>query len=94
MAESPAPKKKELPRYRLTEKAYINDRIYDPETQPVDPNSEEGELRPLIITFTGIPGPHMEPVNEAAREMLEKHPCSKMNFDQAFNMMTPPSARA
>ncbi|SIO58400.1 hypothetical protein [Paraburkholderia phenazinium] len=55
----------QIPRYRLTEKAYINDILYDPEAQ--NPNLHE-------VDYEGIPGHHMEPVNEAARVMKEKHP--------------------
>jgi hypothetical protein len=63
---------KDKPRYQLTERAYINDVLHDPESRPMD--DETGERKPLIITFEGIPGPHMKPVNKAAEEMVKKHP--------------------
>jgi hypothetical protein len=56
---------REVPRYRLTEKAYIDDILYDPES----PNPALHE-----VDYKGVPGWHMEPVNEAARMMKEKHP--------------------
>lgn len=68
----------EVPRYRITEKCYLNDRIYDPEGQPFDPSAEvepgeEPPRKPLIISFRGVPAHYMEPVNDAARKMVEKH---------------------
>lgn len=70
-----------LPKYSLTEKAYIGDILYDPE-QPVHPvthrarvvDQETGDLAPLVIEYEGIPGPHMIPVNDAARAMAKAHP--------------------
>lgn len=71
-------KPKEKPRYQLTEKAYINDRLLDPELMAFEENdsSDENELpkrKPLLITYEGIPGAHMIPVNAAAKAMCEKH---------------------
>lgn len=67
----------EKPRYQLTEKAYINDRLLDPENMPYEEaQGDENELpkrKPLIITYEGIPGAHMTPVNAAAKAMCEKH---------------------
>ena len=60
------------PRYQLIEKAYIDDILHDPESRPMDPETEE--RKPLLVYFDGIPGPHMIPVNEAAKKMVEKHP--------------------
>ena len=60
------------PRYRLNQKAYLNDIFYDPYTMPEDP--ETGDKKPLIVEFAGIPGWHMEAVNEAAREMKLLYP--------------------
>lgn len=79
-------KPKEKPRYRLTEKAYINDRLLDPETMPFEADTgdeEEGPKRkPLIITYEGIPGAHMIPVNDAAKLMCEKH---KEQYSRSMN---------
>lgn len=69
------------PKYALTEKAYIGDILYDPES-PVHPvtkrpraeDAETGERAPLVIEFEGIPGPHMTPTNDAARAMVQAHP--------------------
>lgn len=55
----------EIPRYRLTEPAYIEDTYYDPESK---------DSRFHEVNYSGIPGHHMEPVNEAAKAMKLKHP--------------------
>jgi hypothetical protein len=62
-------------RYRLLDKAYIDDVLYDPETTRIDP--ETGDRVPLYIEFDGVPGWHMEPVNDAAREAKAKAPHSE-----------------
>lgn len=49
---------KEVPRYKLTEAAYIEDRIYEAEAE---------------VNFSGIPGHHMEPLNDSAKAMKKKH---------------------
>ncbi len=41
------------PRYRLKEAAFINDQLLEAGVE---------------ITYLGVPGPHMEPINEAATE--------------------------
>ncbi|WP_017773842.1 hypothetical protein [Paraburkholderia kururiensis] len=71
MSATPSQGAKAIPKYRLLETAYIDDRIYDPKTTPIDP--ETNENRPLIIAYEGVPGPHMEPVNDAARAIFKKH---------------------
>lgn len=48
----------EAAQYQLTEAAYIDDVLYAP-TQKV--------------TYAGIPGHHMEPLNDAAKAMKKKH---------------------
>ena len=56
---TPAPARTgEMPQYELTETAYINDQLKQP-----------GET----VYTRGIPGPHMIPVNEAAKAMCAKH---------------------
>lgn len=50
--------KAEPPQYRLSEPAYIHDVLH-----------EMG----ASIYFEGVPGPHMEPLNDAAQAMVEKH---------------------
>lgn len=75
------PKEAEKAKYRLTEKAYIDDILYDPEKMPFDPESTDGSRKPLIISYKGIPGPHMEPVNDEARFMKEKY----AQFQQAVD---------
>lgn len=68
------------PRYELTEKAYIDDVLYDPQepNHPVSKvkraiNEETGDMKPLVIEFDGIPGPHMIPVNDCAKAMVAEH---------------------
>ena len=48
--------KGEAPKYKLTEKAYIDDTLYEADA---------------VITFHGIPCHYMEPVNAAARKQKE-----------------------
>ena len=47
------------PRYRLTESAYIDDQLLEPGAE---------------ISYEGIPGHHMDPLDDVAREMKRKHP--------------------
>lgn len=67
------------PRYRLTEKAYLGDVMYDPESKPWQKDVDPPQREPLIVDFLGRPGPHMVPVNEAAEAMMKKYP--PMNVD-------------
>ena len=60
----------EVPQYRLTEPAYIDDVYYD--QRQVD----RGEA---VIYFTGPPGAHMQPLNDAARSMVEEHKPKKVD---------------
>jgi hypothetical protein len=46
------------PKYKLTEPAYIGDEYLNAEKE---------------ITFKGIPGHHMEPLNDHAKHMKKKH---------------------
>lgn len=69
----------ETPRYKLLEKAYIDDVYYDPEKVPKD---ADGLAKPLVIEYLGIPGPHMEPVNAAAKEASKK--AGHINADGDF----------
>lgn len=71
------------PKYRLTEKAYIDDRLLDPESMPflqvvdsddVTDENATPERKPLIIEYDGIPGPHMTPINDEAKAMAAKYP--------------------
>jgi hypothetical protein len=49
----------ETPMYELTEAAYIDDKLYT-----------AGQR----IAYEGIPGHHMEPINDSARAMKESNP--------------------
>lgn len=82
----------EVPKYRLTEKAYLNDRLYDPDEMPIDQNAEPDEngnlpRRPLVVAFAGIPGYYMEPVNDAARAMVQKH-AKRMQFANPIDALS------
>ena len=66
-----------IPRYALTEKAYIDDVLYDPDSP--DPRFHE-------ISYTGIPGPHMDPLNDAAVAMKEKHAARQIAIDPILEM--------
>ena len=70
---------KETPRYRLTEKCYLDGIFYDPEAQPLDRDTDEP--KPLIIKWNKTPEYYMVPMNDAARAMVAKHP----GRDQAVN---------
>jgi hypothetical protein len=77
MANTPQPTVKakgEPPQYQLTEKAYIHDVLYEPGAS---------------VYFDGIPGPHMEPLNDAAKEMVKKHPPQGGNPIDALTMVGP-----
>lgn len=69
--QKPMEKVNEVPKYRITQTCFHNDRIYDPAMQPKD---DEGEPKPLYMEFTGHPAHYMEPANDAARAMYAKHP--------------------
>lgn len=73
-------KKTDRPKYEVMEKCYLNDRFYDPETQPYqDYNPEDDEegtgpkRKPIIIYFEGVPNYAMKPLNDAAKAIVEKY---------------------
>lgn len=66
--------KGEVPQYKLTGPVYLSDTMYYNQ-QMIDNAPAEG----IIVYFTGIPNGNMEPVNDAAREMVEKHPVSRID---------------
>lgn len=70
----------------------MNDRLYDPEEMPLDHNAEPDDSgayprRPLIIPFAGIPAYYMEPVNQAAKEMVAKHQ-NRMQFSNPIDELS------
>jgi hypothetical protein len=96
MAEAQAPRRNEAPKYKLLEKAYLNERLYDPELQPLDQLAEPNEdgtqpRKDLIVTFAGVPAYYMVPVNDAAKAMCEKHKdrMTAMNPIDDLTMVTP-----
>lgn len=62
----------------FTEKYEI---LLDPEEMPLTPTTKQ--RMPLVIEYTGEPGPHMVPLNDAARAMVKKYPPRDMM--QAIN---------
>lgn len=71
-----------VPQYRLTGPVYVNDILYD--QAMIDRAGDGG----ILIYFKGIPNVHMEPVNEAAREMAKKHPLSSMSVIDRLTQIT------
>ncbi len=56
--------------------------MLDPETLPVDPESDTEARFPMLIAFEGVPGPHMEPMNKLAEDVVKKHfPDGRVNLD-------------
>lgn len=67
------------PRYRVLEKSYIDDVLLDPERMPYE---DGGDTRkPLFVEFDGIPGPHLEAANNAARKMCTEHADKMKAYD-------------
>lgn len=62
----PARMNKDRPIYRVTEKSYIDDVFLEPETMPIDPETDQP--KPLLIEFDGDPGYNLEPWNDLARK--------------------------
>ena len=101
MAEAQSTPRREAPKYKLTEKAYLNERLYDPELMPIDHLAEPLEdgtqpRKDLVVTFDGIPGYYMVPVNGAAKAMCEKHADRMHAVDpiRDLTIVTPEPAKA
>lgn len=72
-----------VPQYRILAPCYINDVLY--EQQQIDAaNANDG--KGIKIWFEGIPGPHLLPVNAAARAMVEKFPDANRVNDPLKNL--------
>lgn len=76
----PAPRepvKGERPKYRLVDKCYIDDILYEPQMEairlPIAMGGGIKEPEPVIIEYDSIPGAHMLPMNDAAMAMVAKH---------------------
>lgn len=65
----------EAPRYSLSETCYIDDVLY--QVRPGVANPE--------ISFSGVPGRYMVPLNAAAKAMVEKHPPREANLDKLLS---------
>ena len=57
---------KTKPIYRVTELSYIDDRLLDPATMALDPETEQP--KPLLIEYEGEPGYNLEPWNDLAQK--------------------------
>lgn len=65
----------EFPRYKLTEKCYLNDVYYEPPGIEEEQSEENPRgKKPIVISWTDKPAYFMQPVNDAAREMVRKFP--------------------
>lgn len=67
-----------VPQYEVLDICHLNNMLIDPKASAVDPKNRGdleryGEFYPTYVSYRGIPGPHLRPVNDAAREMCEKH---------------------
>lgn len=67
------PQSREVPRYKLTEAAYLKS-----EDDRFERMYEAGEE----IEFRGVPGYHMEPVNAAAKAMVRQHKPEQFDFNR------------
>jgi hypothetical protein len=82
------------PKYRLTEKAYLNEILYDPEDpkyakKPHEFEDGEEPFRPCIVEYDGIPAHYMVPVNDEAREMMKKYPPRTNNAIDQLTIVGP-----
>lgn len=66
-----------MPKYKLTERAYIADVLY-----------EVGDS----IDFDGIPGAHMDPLNAAARAKLKEYPPRPIGVVEVMTSIGTPGA--
>jgi len=71
----------EVPLYRLTEQAFL-----EPHNEDSARLIEEGQE----VEFTGVPGAHMEPLNEAAQKQMDKYKPQALDI----NRMTPLEPKA
>ena len=69
-AKTSTPTQGEVPQYRLTEPAYINDVFYD--QQQIDSGK-------AVIYHQGVPAHFMAPLNAAAREQVKTHQPKKID---------------
>lgn len=58
-----------VPKYKVLEIAYIDGELVGP-----------GQHKNIVF-FDGIPGPHLKPMNDAAKAMCEKHKKLMAPFD-------------
>lgn len=81
-----------LPLYRYTQLSSVDDRLVGPDQPPFE---EEG-LAGDEAFCEDLPGPHMEPLNDAAWEMVKAHPPREF-MDAVATLpihVAPPSSKA
>lgn len=69
----------EVPQYRLTEVSYIDDVYHD---------ESEVKAGKAIVYYEGPPGPHMVPLNAAAKAMVAKYKPVRVDPLAAFTVIT------
>lgn len=76
----------EAPRYRLLQKAYMRP----------SPDAEGDQIVPegAEVTYLGVPGPHMEPLNDAARAALETAPKRGLRPEMTLPLQGPHGGEA
>lgn len=82
-----APAKKQQPQYRLVGPTYVNETLYT--QSQIDAAPEPG----ICIYFKGVPNVSMQPLNEAAREMVAKHPLPNRDPLESLTSINPENAR-
>src|SRR5436190_711715 len=79
-AKASTPKQGEVPQYRLTEPAYINDVFFD---------QNQVDSGKAVIYHVGIPAHFMQPLNAAARAMVKEHAPKKIDPLAALTVISP-----
>lgn len=76
------------PKYRLTEKAYLDEILHDPES-PRLLDKDTGEYKPLIVEYDGIPAHYMVAENDEAKAMMRKYPPRPNNAIDKLTIVGP-----
>lgn len=82
-----APVRKEVPQYRVIDETYVNDILYT--RSQIENTPDPG----VLIYFKGVPNVAMKPVNEAAREMVKKHPLPNRDPLESLTSINPETAK-
>lgn len=79
--------RKEVPQYRVIEETYLNDVLYT--KGQIENTPDPG----VLIYFKGIPNIALRPVNEAARDMVKKHPLPNRDPLESLTSINPETAK-